>query len=109
MSYDISLKVKVQDVDKYINVADGGNCTWNVRELIEKASGWEIKNEENNGTAEDMIPMLKQGIANLSERPNDYKQYEASNGWGTVESTLRFFRGMLDTCEEHPYAYVFVH
>ena len=109
MSYDISLKVKVEGIDKYVEVADGGNITWNVRELIEQASGWEIDNEANNGLAEHIGVLIAKGIHELETNPEKYKEYEAPNGWGTVDGTLHFFRELLDACQEHPYAYVFVY
>lgn len=50
MSYDISFKVKVEGLDKYIRVGDcDANITWNVNKMIRKATGLEWKNEENNG------------------------------------------------------------
>ena len=109
MSYDISLKVKVDGIDKFVSVADGGNITWNVRELIEKSSGWDIKNEDNNGTAEQIGLLIEKGMHELETNPKAYRQYEAPNGWGTVEGTLRFFKHLYEVCQEYPYAYVFVH
>jgi len=109
MSYDISLKVKVEGVDKYVECAEGGNTTWNVRTLIEKSSGWSIQNCDNNGTAEALGKLIEKGICELENNPEQYKQYEAPNGWGTVESTLHFYKYLLEACKEHPYAYVFVH
>lgn len=108
MSYDVSLKVKVEGIDKFVEIEDGGNITWNVRELIAKSSGWEIKNMDNNGTAEEIGKMIEMGIKNLTKNPEKYRQYEAENGWGTIEGTLNFYRNLLEACKKHPYAYVFV-
>jgi len=108
MSYDISLRVKVEGIDKYVEVADGGNITWNVRDLIKAASGWDIKNEENNGTAEEIGMLIQKGIFALETNPDTYKHLESPNGWGTIEGTLRFFKGFLEVCKEYPYAYVYV-
>ena len=42
MSYSVSIRVKAEGIDKYIQLEWLGNVTWNVKELIEKSSGWEI-------------------------------------------------------------------
>lgn len=101
MSYDISFKVKVQDIDCYVEV---GNCqantTWNVREMICKATGLEWKNCENNGFCKDIIPFIEKGWCELHKYPEKYKQYEAENGWGTVESTKGFFEHIIKSWEE---------
>ena len=49
-------------------------------ELLEEI---EQKNEE--------IKVLEKEVKNLEK----YKQYEAENGWGTVESTMRFFEKII--------------
>ena len=101
MSYDISFKVKVADIDKYVTV---GNCcantTWNVREMIRLSTGLEWKNCDNNGLCNDVIPKIARGLVELVSYPEKYKPYEASNGWGTVKSTARFFETILNEWED---------
>lgn len=102
MSYDISFKVKVDGVEnRYVEV---GNCeaniTWNVGEMIRKSTGLEWKNEENNGLCKDVIPYIRIGLLELVNHPSKYKQYEAPNGWGTVEGCKRFFRRILGDWDE---------
>ena len=111
MSYDMVLKAKVERErhNKYVHVADGGGITWNVHELIEKSSGWTIKNEANNGLAEDIGKLIERGIYELETSPEEYEQYESPNGWGTIDGTLNFYRYLLEACKEYPYAYVFVY
>ena len=96
MSYNISFKVKVEGLDKYICVGDcDANITWNVNKMIRKATGLEWKNEENNGLVKDVIPSIAHGYEELSKHPEKYKKYEAENGWGTIEGTRRFFNQIL--------------
>ena len=101
MSYHISFKVKVQDIDCQVNV---GNCeantTYNVWEMIMKSTSLEWKNCENNGLCKDIIPFIEKGLSELHCFPEKYKQYEAKNGWGTVESTKRFFERIIKDWEE---------
>lgn len=98
MSYDISFKVKVEGLeDTYVRVGEcDANITWNVREMIVKSTGLEWKNEQNNGLCKDVIPYIANGYAELTKHPEKYKQYEAENGWGTVQGCKRFFRQILD-------------
>lgn len=109
MSYDITLQAKIEGIDKYLDIDTDVNTTYNVRELIEKSSGWKIKNCELNGKAEDLMPLIQKGISELTNNPNEYKKYESSNGWGTVETTLYFYERLLEYLVEYPYAYVLVH
>lgn len=92
MSYDISFKVKVEGVDRYVEVGDcSANITWNVRKIIELSTGLPWHNEANNGLCKDIMPSIKKGLEELRNNPHKYKPYEAANGWGTVEGTRRFF------------------
>lgn len=101
MSYDISFKVKVEGIDCYVEVgACNANTTWNVREMIEKSTGLPWINNDNNGFCNDVIPHIRHGYNELCNYPEKYKQYEASNGWGTVKSTQKFFKDILDAWDD---------
>ena len=97
MSYDISFKVKVEGVDAYVPVgACDANITWNARKIIEKSTGLEWKNCQNNGLCVDVIPKIEAGLRRLEQNPGSFKKYEAPNGWGTVEGTIQFFRRIIE-------------
>lgn len=100
MSYDVSIKVKVEGLDHYVFVYDLGNITWNVRELIRQSSGWDIKNEAPNGPLQPWLEKIRAGIKELEQHPGKYRQYEARNGWGTVEGTLEFYRHCVHNAEK---------
>jgi hypothetical protein len=97
MSYDISFRVKIQDMDIYFEV---GNCeaniTWNLRAMIVQSTGLEWKNGENNGLCKKVIPHIYRGYTELVTYPEKYKQYESPNGWGTVESCKKFFLQIIN-------------
>ena len=96
MSYDITFKVKVEGIDKYVPVGDcDANITWNVRKIIELSTGLPWINEANNGYVKDVLPSIKKGLYELIENPEKYKPYEAENGWGTVDGTISFFERIL--------------
>ena len=101
MSYDISFRVKVEGLDKYVEVGGcSANTTWNVRKMIEEATGLPWINCDNNGLCVDVIPQIMKGYAELLNYPEKYKKYEAPNGWGTVESTRGFFRQIIEDWED---------
>lgn len=102
MSYDISFRVKVDGVDKYIE--SGGcdaNVTWNVRDIIQQTTGLPWLNEENNGLCVDVIPAVQAGLSELIRAPEKYRHLEASNGWGTVGSVRRFFQQIIKDWNEY--------
>jgi hypothetical protein len=106
MSYDISFKVKVEGVDRYVRVGEcDANITWNVRKIIELSTGLPWLNGENNGLCKDVIPHIEKGLAELWENPEKYRPYEAENGWGTVGGTINFFSQILkdwrNFCEDY--------
>lgn len=101
MSYDISFRVKVEGVDRWIDV---GNCTanitWNVRKIIELSTGLPWENEANNGLVKDVIPSIEKGLRELINNPEKYKPYESPNGWGTVRGTIYFFESIIESWED---------
>lgn len=101
MSYYISFRVKVEGIDKYIPVGDcDANITYNVAKIIRTSTGLPWKNEANNGYCKDVIPKIKIGYDELCRNPEKYKEYEADNGWGTVDGTRRFFRKIIAAWDE---------
>lgn len=101
MSYGVSIRLPVKGLeDRYVQVADLGNITWNVRELIKKSSGWEIQNEDNNGAVLPWLSLIRNGYCQLTAHPEAYKRYESPNGWGTVGGTKRFYEDCIKNAED---------
>lgn len=106
MSYNISFKVKVDGLDKYVNIGNcDANITWNVRDIITKSTGLEWKNGANNGYCKDIIPRIIKGLKELRINRDIYKQYEPDNGWGTVKGTIQFFEDIITAWNELQYYY----
>lgn len=100
MSYDISFRVKVEDIDYWLPVGfQNANITYNVREIIRKSTGLRWLNEENNGLVKYIIPCIQRGRDELMKNRNKYKPYESPNGWGTVNGTISFFSQILEDWE----------
>lgn len=106
MSYDISFRVKVEGLDRYVPVgSQSANITWNVGTIIRLSTGLEWNNEENNGLCVHVIPKIKAGLNELKKHPYRYRKYEAKNGWGTVEGTIGFFELVLREWDEFVFYY----
>lgn len=98
MSYDINFKVKVEGLeDRYVTVGECDvNITYNLGTMIRKSTGLEWNNEANNGLCKDIMPRIADGLSELMKHPQKYKQYEAENGWGTIEGCKRFFAQLIN-------------
>lgn len=101
MSYSVSIKAKLEGVDRYIQVsADSCNITWNLREMIQASSGWDIQNEASNGPVLDWYEKICKGLEELKNNPEQYKQYESPNGWGKISSTRFFYMKCKEMVED---------
>ena len=96
MSYDVSFIVKLEGVDDYVRIYDSdANITWNVHKLIQASSGWYIKNNCKNRLMVDLATNIRNGLKNLTDNPEEYRQYESPNGWGTIEGVKNFYSIIL--------------
>lgn len=51
-----------------------------------------------------LIPLLQAGLKKLLENPEEFKQYEPDNGWGSYSGLVSFVTDYLNACEEYPQA-----
>lgn len=64
--------------------------------------------ENNVKKGKDLILVLTQGLAELINNPDKYKQYNPSNGWGTYQGLVKFLVNYLKACIEFPQATVYI-
>ena len=87
-----------------------GNITHNLNTMAEEAGIykclWRPNELWENPTADKLIPHLEAGLLKLKSHPEHYKQFDASNGWGTYKDFVPFVEEILDACKEHPKANV---
>jgi hypothetical protein len=112
MSLDFYLEIEVDTgapephkVELY-----SGNITHNLNKMAEEAGIykclWHPYELYENPTAGMLVPHLEAGLLKLKSHPNHYKQFDASNGWGTYEDFVPFVEEVLNACKEHPKANV---
>ena len=85
-----------RDIDFEVNI------TFNVARMLMRA-GIHPK-VLNDMTVEKALPIVKNGYALLNDLPEYFTQFDAVNGWGTVETTLDAIRDFLNVLEHgsHP-------
>lgn len=101
MSLDISLYQM-----KYIEIFSS-NITYNLAEMAEKAGIYEACwRPKSNGykKAKDILPILEKGYADLKARPEYYRQFNASNGWGTYDDLIIWVEKLIWACKKYPEA-----
>jgi len=64
-----------------------------------KATGWDFEQGEYY-RASEVIDFIKHGVDELENYPENYIQYNALNGWGTVETALRVLRSLWECIQE---------
>ena len=81
------------------------NITHNLGEMAEKAGIYDAlwrPNEHGYTKAEQIIPILRKGLDLLEQKPEYFKKFNASNGWGMYEHFVPFVKSVLAACEEYP-------
>lgn len=57
-------------------------------------------------TAKDIIEGLSLGLTDLKNRPEHFKKFNSSNGWGMYKHFVPFVEKYLDACKENPEAVI---
>lgn len=57
-------------------------------------------------TAGELIDPLAAGLARMEADPEFFRQYDASNGWGTYNHFVPWVQRYLEACIEHPDALI---
>lgn len=85
------------------------NITHNLNKMASEAGIYKClwRPEEVGITkAEQLIPLLKEGLSKLMDNPEYYRRFNSPNGWGTYEDFVPWVRRYLDACREFPNAKV---
>ena len=86
-----------------------GNITHNLARMAEAVGLYKpLWRPEEIGVerAEQLIPLLEEGLATLKECPDIAKGFNPSNGWGAYETLVAFVERYLAACREWPQAEV---
>jgi hypothetical protein len=56
--------------------------------------------------AKDIIEVLEQGLISMKDKPDYYKQYNPSNGWGSYDVFVVWVEDYLYACKRYPDAII---
>lgn len=97
-------------VEKEEDVFDA-NITHNLGKMASEAGIYKAcwRPEEIGATkAKDILPILEKGYADMKARPDYFKQFNSSNGWGLYKHFLPWVKKYLDACMEYPEATIWI-
>jgi hypothetical protein len=83
------------------------NITHNLGVMAGKAGIYEaVWRPDGNGftKAGEIIQVLESGLEDMKKRPDYYRQFDASNGWGTYRDFVPWLEKYLEACKEYPEA-----
>ena len=87
------------------------NITHNLINMANKAGIYKAiwrPEEINAKKAKDIIKIIEKGLEDLRKRPEYFKQFNSSNGWGVYEDFDSFVEDYLKALKENPDAEIYV-
>lgn len=118
MSLDVNLIDPIESKDicyhcnneyKYNKTIYTDNITHNLGQMAKEANIYTVlwrPEELGYIKAEQIIKSLELGLKDLKNRPEYFKQFNSSNGWGMYENFVPFVEKYLNACKENPNALV---
>lgn len=117
MSYDVWLTIDTGG-EEPATVHDCGNMTSNVSPMWKHALesiGFRGQETNDRGTllsglegmkGYEALVYLQPALAHMQDPANleIYTSMNPSNGWGSVESAIRFLKAIIEGCRKHPRA-----
>ena len=103
MSLDVSLTaIKPTEVFS-------ANITHNLGEMADAAGIYKHlwRPEEIGITkAAQLIEPLEEGLAKMKSNPDEYRKYDAPNGWGLYSEFVPWIERYINACKENPEAQI---
>ena len=106
MSLDVSL---YYENDGHRHIVYDRNITHNLGTMAVEAGIYDPiwrPEQVNISKASDLIEPLTEGLATLKAEPEQFKQFEPANKWGTYVDFVRFVAEYLKQCKAHPNAII---
>jgi hypothetical protein len=85
------------------------NITQNLAEMAGEAGIYEAlwRPEEIGKTkANEIVKLLKKGLARLKSKPKHFETFNSFNGWGIYEHFVPFVENYLEACKKYPDAVI---
>ena len=110
MSLDISLTIGIDTGgdEPYVAELYDGYCTHNVTSMWRKEGIYDALYSSEGKQAGDVLDDLRAGLKDMQEHPEVYREFEASNGWGTYRRALPWLAELVKVFGQHPKASISV-
>ncbi len=105
MGYSVRFEAKLEGAEQWVPVGESINHTSNTGNMIQEVCGLRPPSWDGKKCSE-LLPFIDKGIKQLRSNRQEYRKFEPSNGWGTVETTIVFLDAIRTVCEEYPSAVV---
>jgi len=111
MSLDITLYMMIDvgtDNKECIELYEA-NVTHNLNTMADHAGIYKAlwRPEEIEAyQAKDIIEVLEQGLNKLKNKPEHYKQFNPTNGYGTYDNFVIWVENYLNACKKYPNAMI---
>lgn len=122
MSYDVYFNVKYKDVisdEIFIRGVGEFNYTYNMRKFFDDFLQFNDSNKQgiegfHGMLAKDAWFVLHKTISSFNQSDINFDwfkkemedKYNSSNGWGSVDTAIKFLTNLLNTCKENPTAVI---
>ena len=86
--------VETEDVKK--------NITHNLKAMWIEAGVYEALYKSEGKRAKEVLPMLREGLAQMHNRPLYFKQFNSPNGWGTYDNAVKWLSDLVVEFQKYP-------
>jgi hypothetical protein len=127
MSLDIYVYIQAtdqhdpEDIEQHAKVDESGekvplvevywaNITHNLNQMASAAGIYQVlwrPGYEYTPITPEVCQQLEEGLAKLKADPEEYKKYNAPNGWGLYQHFVPFVEGVLEAVKSAPNGWIF--
>ena len=94
MGLDINLVKKEYLVDM--------NITHNLTPMWKKAGIYDALYNSEGYEAQEILPILIDGLANMVANKEEYEKLNSPNGWGLYENAVPWLIKLIQGCKDYP-------
>lgn len=111
MSYDLSIVINTGGETPH--EIDWFNTTYNLGPMYRRALAVAVIPDDgplgglwglSGKSCQEAEPIIEQAIADMRDKPTEYREMEPANGWGTYTGAIDWLERVLVACREHPLA-----
>ena len=78
------------------------NITHNLTPMWDRAGVYDALYNSSGKKAKQIIKVLKKGLQQMTDYPEEYRGLNPENGWGDYDVAVLFLADICVACETHP-------